>query len=81
MKNIVLSPHDNYFPFRSKNKDRIGAVILENTFTSIPDIAKILFPFKFIKMLPGMKLVQNYFYPKTINQFWIKCQQLLKSMV
>lgn len=37
---------------RSKNKDRIGALILENTFTSIPDIAKILFPFKFIKMLP-----------------------------
>jgi len=37
---------------RSKNKDRIGALIIENTFTSIPDIAKILFPFKFIKMLP-----------------------------
>ena len=46
--------HDRFSPFRSKNKDRIGAVILENTFTSIPDIAKILFPFKFIKMLPGM---------------------------
>eukprot|EP00088_Acartia_fossae_P012153 TRINITY_DN1624_c0_g1_i1.p1 TRINITY_DN1624_c0_g1~~TRINITY_DN1624_c0_g1_i1.p1 ORF type:complete len:389 (-),score=59.86 TRINITY_DN1624_c0_g1_i1:932-2098(-) len=37
---------------RSKNKDRIGALIIENTFTSIPDIARILFPFKFIKMLP-----------------------------
>jgi len=37
---------------RSVNKERIGAVILENTFTSIPDIARILFPFKLIKLLP-----------------------------
>jgi len=37
---------------RSRNKEKIGALIVENTFTSIPDIAKILFPFKFIKMLP-----------------------------
>ena len=28
--------------------------MLENTFTSIPDIAKILFPLKIIKCLPGI---------------------------
>ena len=38
---------------RSINKERIGAVILENTFTSIPDVARILFPFKIIHILPG----------------------------
>jgi len=37
---------------RSINKDRIGAVLVENTFTSIPEIAEILFPFKLIKILP-----------------------------
>jgi len=37
---------------RSTNKDSIAAVMLENTFTSIPDVAKILFPFKLIKCLP-----------------------------
>jgi len=37
---------------RSINKERISAVLLENTFTSIPDIARILFPFKIIKILP-----------------------------
>ena len=38
---------------RSENKDRIGAVLLENTFTSIPDIARIIFPFKIIRYIPG----------------------------
>ncbi|XP_023334317.1 protein ABHD13 [Eurytemora carolleeae] len=37
---------------RSQNKERIGAVLLENTFTSIPDIARIIFPFKIIKFIP-----------------------------
>ena len=37
---------------RATNKDSIAAVMLENTFTSIPDIARILFPFKLIKCLP-----------------------------
>ena len=38
----------------STNKDSIAALMLENTFTSIPDIAKILFPLKIIKCLPGI---------------------------
>lgn len=37
---------------RSVNKEVIAAVMLENTFTSIPDVAKILFPFKIIRCLP-----------------------------
>jgi len=37
---------------RSCNKERIAAVLLENTFTSIPDIARLLFPFRAIKCLP-----------------------------
>jgi len=37
---------------RSQNKDKIAAVLLENTFTSIPDIARLLFPFRIIKWLP-----------------------------
>ena len=31
---------------RSQNKEKIAAVLLENTFTSIPDIARLLFPFR-----------------------------------
>jgi len=37
---------------RSNNKESIAALLVENTFTSIPDIARILFPFKLIKCLP-----------------------------
>jgi len=37
---------------RSQNKEKIAAVLLENTFTSIPDIARLLFPFRIIKWLP-----------------------------
>jgi len=37
---------------RSVNKEAIAAVMLENTFTSIPDVAKILFPFRIIRFLP-----------------------------
>lgn len=37
---------------RSENKEKIAALLLENTFTSIPDIARILFPFKIIQCLP-----------------------------
>ena len=35
------------FHKRSQNKEKIAAVLLENTFTSIPDIARLLFPFRF----------------------------------
>ena len=36
--------------YRSQNKDKIAAVLLENTFTSIPDIARLLFPFRYIQL-------------------------------
>lgn len=51
---------------RSANKDSIAALMLENTFTSIPDIAKILFPLKLIKCLPGIGKITN---PAFINNF------------
>jgi len=37
---------------RSDNKDKLAAVILENTFTSIPEIARTLFPFKAVRCIP-----------------------------
>ena len=37
---------------RAANKDRVAALMLENTFTSIPDIARILFPIRLIQCLP-----------------------------
>lgn len=37
---------------RSQNKDSIAALMLENTFTSIPDIARVLFPFRLVQCLP-----------------------------
>ena len=37
---------------RAANKDRIAALMLENTFTSIPEIARILFPVRLIQCLP-----------------------------
>lgn len=37
---------------RSQNKERIAAILLENTFTSIPEVARVVFPFRFIKYIP-----------------------------
>ena len=37
---------------RSQNKEKIAAVLLENTFTSIPDIARLLFPFRQVVVVP-----------------------------
>lgn len=37
---------------RSENRDKIGCLVVENTFTSIPDIAKALFDFRIVKYLP-----------------------------
>ena len=37
---------------RSQNKEKIAAVLLENTFTSIPDIARLLFPFRHVVVVP-----------------------------
>lgn len=37
---------------RVENSSRIRCLIVENTFTSIPDVAKVLFNFKFVRCLP-----------------------------
>ncbi|KAI1305345.1 Protein ABHD13 [Halotydeus destructor] len=42
-------------------KDHVAAVIIENTFTSIPDIARILFDCKLVRMLP------NWFHKNQFN--------------
>ena len=47
----MFKSHDNAMS-RSANKDRIAALMLENTFTSIPEIARILFPVRLIQCLP-----------------------------
>lgn len=37
---------------RTENRDKLSAVLVENTFTSIPDIARSLFNFRLIRGLP-----------------------------
>ena len=37
---------------RVENSTKIRCLLLENTFTSIPDVAKSLFNFKFVRCLP-----------------------------
>lgn len=37
---------------RAQNKERLAAILLENTFTSIPEVARLVFPFSFIKYIP-----------------------------
>ena len=44
---------------RSQNKEKIAAVLLENTFTSIPDIARLLFPFRHVVPLWFIPAVNN----------------------
>lgn len=34
-------------------------MLLENTFTSIPDIARLLFPFRWVAAIGGVILVTN----------------------
>ena len=37
---------------KSENRGKIAALLLENTFTSVPDVAKALFDLKIIRLLP-----------------------------
>lgn len=37
---------------RAENRDRVACLILENTFTSIPDVAKVLFNFRVVRWIP-----------------------------
>jgi len=53
---------------RSENKDKLAVVILENTFTSIPEIARIIFPFKPVRCIPV------WFYKNQFKSRWKCCQ-------
>ena len=48
---------------RSDNRGKIAAVLLENTFTSIPDIAKALFNYKLVRWMP-IWFYKNKFFSK-----------------
>lgn len=49
---------------RAENRDKIAALLVENSFTSIPDIAKVLFNFKAIRLIP------KWFYKNKFNSRW-----------
>lgn len=53
---------------RSENKEKIAVVVLENTFTSIPDIARIIFPFKAVRCIPV------WFYKNQFKSRWKACR-------
>jgi abhydrolase domain-containing protein 13 len=44
-----------------KFNDRLFAFIVENTFTSLPDIARVLF-----RIIPGIQLVPNFFFKNQV---------------
>ena len=46
---------------RVENNNKIRCLILENTFTSIPDVAKALFDFKIVRCLPKCFYKNQFF--------------------
>lgn len=52
---------------RCDYRDRIAALIVENTFTSIPNLAIHIFPFRFIRWIPGIFYKNRYESLKKIN--------------
>jgi mRNA-degrading endonuclease toxin of MazEF toxin-antitoxin module len=52
---------------RSQNKERVAAILLENTFTSIPEVARVVFPFRFIRYIPGR-----------VRIIFVSCKKLLQ---
>jgi len=49
---------------RAENRDKIAAMMVENSFTSIPDIARVLFNLKIVRMIP------NWFHKNKYNSRW-----------
>lgn len=56
---------------RAENREKISCLIVENTFTSIPDIARALFNFKLVRWLP------NWFYKNQVSFLEHECMHLL----
>ena len=53
---------------RSENRDKIACLLVENTFTSIPDMAKTLFDFRIIRAIP------QWFYKNQFKSRWKVCK-------
>jgi len=53
---------------RTENRDLVAALLVENSFTSIPDIARVLFDFKAIKWIP------RWFYKNQYSARWKVCR-------
>ena len=49
---------------KMENRSKVSALIVENSFTSIPDIARVLFNFKLVKMIP------KWFYKNRFDSRW-----------
>eukprot|EP00096_Caligus_rogercresseyi_P001896 TRINITY_DN1332_c0_g1_i1.p1 TRINITY_DN1332_c0_g1~~TRINITY_DN1332_c0_g1_i1.p1 ORF type:complete len:413 (+),score=113.55 TRINITY_DN1332_c0_g1_i1:148-1386(+) len=49
---------------RTENRDKVACVLIENTFTSVPDIARELFNFKIVLMIP------SWFYKNQFLSRW-----------
>ena len=53
---------------RPENRDRVACLILENTFTSIPDVARVLFNFKIVRFIP------NWMFKNQFSSRWKVCK-------
>ena len=53
---------------RPENRDKIRCILIENTFSSIPDIARTLFDFRLVRMLP------NWFFKNQFKSRWKVCR-------
>ena len=53
---------------RCENREKVAGLIVENTFTSIPDIARTLFSFRAVRMIP------TWFYKNQFKSRWKVCR-------
>ena len=53
---------------RCENREKISGLMVENTFTSIPDIARTLFSFRLVQALP------NWLYKNQFKSRWKVCR-------
>lgn len=59
---------------RAENRDKIACGLIENTFTSVPDIAKELFNFKIVRMIP------RWFYKNQFKSKWKICKMSIPCL-
>jgi len=54
---------------RAENRDKVAALMVENSFTSIPEISRVLFNFKLVRMIP------LWFHKNKYDSRW-KCKRV-----